>query len=654
MIVATAGHIDHGKTALVKALTGVDADRLPEEKRRGITVDLGFAYLRLADGRSLGFVDVPGHEKLVRTMLAGATGVDYVMLVVAADDGIMPQTREHLAILDLLGLSNGVVALTKIDKVDASRCAAVSAEIRALLASSFLAGSPILPVSAQRGDGIEELRSVLASAADGTTTHRTDGGFRLAVDRAFTIAGAGLIVTGTIHAGRVAAGDRLMLASKHRDVRVRGLRAQNETAVEAVAGQRCALNIVGARVEKADIERGDWIIAPALSAPTQRIDVRLRLLPSEPKALRHWTPVHVHIGASDLSGRISLLERSSLAPGECALGQIVLDAPISAFFGDRFVLRDQSARRTIGGGHVIDPLPPSRNTRKPDRLAVLNAFDRFDDGAALDALLGVTGTGIDAGHFNLARNVDQDRFDKLVIALGAICVTTPAKTLLFTKARWLGLKARVVAALDSYQIKNPVSFGATTAEILRTAPAPEKAGFAAALEMLIRDKAVVRFGQLLHLSGHSVSLSPAEEILWQEIELLLRHYDLDPPRTSMIAEAMRMTEDEVKPLLEKLGRMGRLRRVAKVYFILPDIMRRLADAARDCAETHPEATLTVGAFREKTGISRHAVMPLLEFFDRIGFTSRHREGRRLRGHPEATFVPSEATIPSPLGQACEP
>ena len=376
MIIATAGHIDHGKTALIKALTGVDADRLPEEKKRGITVDLGFAYSRDAHGRSLGFVDVPGHERLVRTMLAGATGVDFVILVVAADDGIMPQTREHLAILDLLGISRGVVALTKIDKVAPERVGAVMAEVHALLAGSPLAEAAILPLSAHSGDGMDALTAALAEAAADTCSREGSGRFRLAIDRAFTLAGTGLVVTGTVHAGRVAAGDRLLLAPRGREIRVRGLRAQNEVAEAGNVGQRCALNIAGPRVEKADIARGDWICDAAIAAPTSRADVRLRVLPSEARPLRHWMPVHVHIGSADISGRVVLLEGGSLAPGESALGQLVLDQPDGRAAGDRFVLRDQSAQRTIGGGRVIDPRPPLRNARRPERLGFLRASTR--------------------------------------------------------------------------------------------------------------------------------------------------------------------------------------------------------------------------------------------------------------------------------------
>ena len=643
MLVATAGHIDHGKTALIKALTGVDADRLPEEKKRGITVDLGFAYVRDAAGRSLGFVDVPGHEKLVRTMLAGATGVDFVILVVAADDGIMPQTREHLAILDLLGIRRGVVALTKIDKVEPGRIGAVVAQVHALLADSVLAGAAILPLSAHSGDGMAALTQALAQAAEDmadTAARQAGGRFRLAIDRAFTLSGTGLVVTGSVHAGRVVPGDRLLLAPRGREVRVRGLCAQNEAAEAGAAGQRCALNIVGPRVEKADIGRGDWIVDPAIAAPTSRADVRLRVLPGEVRALRHWTPVHVHIGSADISGRVVLLEGGALTPGETALGQLVLDQPTSALQGDRFVLRDQSAQRTIGGGRIVDPRPPRRNARRPERLAFLRAFDEADHGDALDALTMVVPDGLDLDHFASTRNVEPKRLDALLVERAILRVAVGDQALGFTAARWGELRDSVLAALAAHAAAHPDSFGATIAELQRSVPPPRRSALAAALDALIADAAVVRFGQLLHLAGHAVTLSLDEANLWHEIAQVLRPAALDPPRLSALAERLRLAEEEIKPLLEKLARMGELRRVSKVYFVLPDVVAALAVNAQACAQAHPDAILTVGQFREATGISRHATMPVLEFFDRVGFTRRHQDGRRIRVEPDTIFAPA--------------
>ena len=371
MIIGTAGHIDHGKTSIVRALTGVDTDRLKEEKARGITIDLGFAYQALPGGGVLGFVDVPGHEKLIRNMLAGATGIDHVLFVVAADDGPMPQTREHLAILDLLGVQRGVVALTKADLVSAQRLGQAQDEVRALLAGTALAGADILPVSSRTGQGVDALRGALEAAHAKLTRERAGGHFRLSVDRSFSLAGVGTVVTGTAVAGRVTVGDKLLVSPAGTAVRVRGLHAANREATEGVAGQRLALNLSG--VEKQDVMRGDWIVAEPAHAPTQRIDARLRVLAAESQPLAHWTPLHLHLGAVDVGARIVLLEGQAIAPGSQALVQLELEQPIGALHGDRFIVRDQSAQRTIGGGVVLDAFAPPARRHKAQRLGLLGS-----------------------------------------------------------------------------------------------------------------------------------------------------------------------------------------------------------------------------------------------------------------------------------------
>ncbi len=374
MIIGTAGHIDHGKTALVRALTGVDTDRLPEEKARGITIDLGYAYQPLDSGETLGFVDVPGHERLVHTMVAGAIGIDFVLLVVAADDGPMPQTHEHVQVLDLLGLARGAVALTKIDRVPVERASEASAEIRQFLSATGLAESPIFPVCALTGEGIGDLRHYLQDAARQTPARSGGERFRLAVDRSFTLMGIGTVVTGTVHNGSVRVGDRLLISPSGREARVRGIHAQNQPAECGEAGQRCALNLAGPDLHRQDIHRGDWVLDAALHVPTARLDVELRVLAAEEQPLRHWTPVHCHLGAADVTGRVAVLEGEAIAPGAAGLAQLVLDHPVAALHGDRFILRDQSASRTLGGGRVLDVAPPARGRRKPQRLELLRAF----------------------------------------------------------------------------------------------------------------------------------------------------------------------------------------------------------------------------------------------------------------------------------------
>src|SRR3954462_8106193 len=407
MIVATAGHIDHGKTTLVKALTGVDTDRLPEEKKRGISIDLGFAYRKTPAGDVIGFVDVPGHERFVRNMLAGVCGIDYVMLIVAADDGVMPQTIEHLHIVDLLTIKRGIAVITKTDRVSSERVAEVASNVRSLLAPTALASIDVLPVSAISGDGVDTLREALSSAAREFGDREHAGrNMRYAVDRVFTIAGSGTVVTGTVFNGAVAVGDKLMLSPSGIEVRVRGIQKDGKAATQAIAGERCALNVTGADV--ADIHRGDWVVAPAIHAPTQRLDVRLQLLPSETQPLKHWTPVHLHLGTVDVTARIAIRRGESIAPGASGIVQIIADKPLAALNGDRFILRDQSAMRTIGGGTVIDPFAPVRRNAQV-RAAQFAALENADPAAELAALLAGSAAGVDLIQFERTFNLTTDR-----------------------------------------------------------------------------------------------------------------------------------------------------------------------------------------------------------------------------------------------------
>src|SRR5215831_14047028 len=403
VIVGTAGHIDHGKTALVAALTGVDTDRLKEEKARGISIDLGFAYLPAPDGSVLGFVDVPGHEKFIRNMLAGATGIDFVLLVVAADDGVMPQTREHLAIVDLLGIRHGIVAVTKADLADAPQQAEIASEIAGLLSGTGLAGVDIVPVSTVNGEGLDALRAKLftASAAFGARAAR--GRFRLAVDRSFTLAGTGTIVTGTVLSGAVATGDRVLVSPSGLPPRVRSVHAQNRPAARGEAGERCALNLAGEGISKDAIARGDMVVDPDLHAPSARIDASLRLLASETRPLAHWAPVRLHHAATDIGARIALLDDAPVAPGSHGRVQLVLERPIAAAVGDRFVLRDTSSQRTIGGGLFLDLRAPARRRRTPERRALLDAHAIADPQSALAALLASPPHTVDLATFGRDR-----------------------------------------------------------------------------------------------------------------------------------------------------------------------------------------------------------------------------------------------------------
>src|SRR5262245_22792163 len=350
MIVGTAGHIDHGKTSLVGRLTGIDTDRLKEEKARGISIDLGFAYWKRPGGETIGFVDVPGHEGLVHNMLAGATGIDFVMLVVAADDGVMPQTREHLAIMDLLGLTRGAVALNKCDLAGADQRAAAIAGIEAVLAGTGLQGAPIVPVSAVTDEGLPALTAILDQATTAATMRPKEGLFRLAVDRSFTLAGLGTAVTGTVLSGAVRLEDRVVVSPSGLEARIRSIHAQNAPVERGEAGQRCALVLSGPHISKEAVRRGDVVLDPTLHLPTAPIDASLRVLPSERKPIGQWFPVKVHHAAAEVPGRVVVLRDKPVDPGETEYVQLVLERPVAAAAGDRFVIRDTSSSRTVGGG----------------------------------------------------------------------------------------------------------------------------------------------------------------------------------------------------------------------------------------------------------------------------------------------------------------
>lgn len=632
MIIGTAGHIDHGKTALVKALTGIDADRLREEKARGITIDLGFAYKPLPGGEILGFVDVPGHEKFIHNMLAGATGIDYVLMVIAADDGPMPQTFEHLAIVDLLRLTHGAVVLTKIDTVAADRVIDVDAQIRVLLAGTTLAAAPVFPVSAITGAGVDALdRHLRHAATELANTRETSGQFRLAVDRCFTLAGIGVVVTGTVFSGQVAVGDKLVVSPSGIAVRVRGIHAQNQLAVSGHRGQRCALNLAGPQLEKSDIRRGDWVVAEAAHAPTSRLDVRLKILASEDKPLKHWTPVHVHIGAADISARVAILEANAIAPGSDGLAQLILQQPTGAFHGDRVVLRDQSAQRTLGGGSVIDAFPPERGRRKPQRLAVLRALDRVSAGGALRELLVLSPLGVDLKRLALLWNLSEAEFEAACQAVAMVRVAIGLRTLAFAHARWAALREHVQAALGAC-LKNTRDSRGMTAESLRSAlserlPRPV---FDALIAELLAEKRLLRDGPLLLLPGHTVSLSAADTKLAERLFAVLAAAKLQPPKVSQLAGQLNADDKQLRALLRRLAQSGELHAVSADYYFLPETVAGIAAITARTAQQEPSRIFTVARFRVETGVSRNLTIPLLEFFDRVGFTLRVGEGRKVR------------------------
>lgn len=617
MIVGTAGHIDHGKTALVKALTGVDADRLKEEKARGITIDLGYAYSDLGSGHQLGFVDVPGHERFVHNMLVGATGIDAALLVVSAVEGIKPQTVEHLQIVDLLGLDRGIVALTKADLADDDQILDRMAEVETLLSSTSLAGAEIIPVSALTGQGVDELKAKLLAL--GESGKGASGFARLAVDRCFVLSGAGVVVTGTVHAGEIKVDDRLLLTPSGLEARVRSLHAQNRPAEIGRAGERCALNLTGARLSKDAIRRGDWIVSPELHAPTDRIDVRLSLLASEAHPLKHWSPVHIHLGAAHVMGRVALLEGEKLAPAGTALAQLVLEEKVGALAGDRVILRDPSATRTIAGAMVIDPFGPPRNRRAERRLAQLGALGEAD-GEALARLLRLEASHVDLARFGQSRNLRPAEVEKLLQAAEGVGLAGFG-FLATTLAR---ARQDVVDTLKAFHESKPDAPG-LQAERLRVGlkqrwPAPV---FQALLDQEVRAKTVVVDGPFLRLPGHSLTLGARDEALWKKISAEMARDRFKPPRVRDFAQAYGAPEPDVRKLLQRLGKLGRVVELAPDHYFLRPTVAEMIGIAH--AFGHD---FTAAEFRDKLDNGRKVAIQILEFFDRQGITVRRGDLRR--------------------------
>ncbi len=634
MIIGTAGHIDHGKTALVKALTGVDGDRLKEEKARGITIDLGFAYLPTADGQILGFIDVPGHERFVHTMLAGASGIDFALLTVAADDGIKPQTLEHLAILDLLGISQGIIALTKADIVTPDRIAEVTGQIQAAIAATVLDGADILPVSALTGRGIDELRSNLVTAAETIRARSSEGSFRLAVDRVFTLSGVGVVVTGTVLSGSVRTGDHIQLSPSGLVARVRSIHAQNKPSEIGRAGDRCALNLSGPDISKDAICRGDVVLDPALQAPTDRIDAVLRVLPSEEKPIGQWFPVRLHHAAAEVGARVVVLDDKSIQPGASADIQLVLDQPIASGVPDRFVIRDVSAQRTIGGGKFIDLHPPSRKRQTPERRAQRAAMAIDEPRASFAALLGAPPFTADLAMFARDRTLSAAQTEHLASDLGLIVLEAGESQTAISPTRWKFFASSLSERVAQYHAENPDLQGIGREQLrLMLEPRLTKPAFVAALQKLSESGEIALEGAFVRLTSHQVRLAPADEAAWTTIAALLGGDErFRPPRVRDIAAATGRAERDVRRLLKLASRLGWADEIAHDHFFLRQTVREMVSIAADVAAKDEGGCFNAADFRDRLENGRKVTIQILEFFDRHGVTLRKGDLRRLNSH----------------------
>ena len=616
MIIATAGHVDHGKTSLVNALTGIDTDQLDEEKKRGLTIDLGFAYTDGETGSRLGFVDVPGHTRFISNMLAGVATIDYALLVVAADDGVMPQTIEHLDILQLLGIKAGAVALTKIDRCQAAQIGRVNRQVENLVQRSFLQGAGIFPLSSETGEGITALKIALDRTSKDMAPRQSQGFFRLAIDRRFNIRGSGMVVTGSVFAGSAATGDALLLMPQNKSVRVRGLRTQGRQADKAVAGDRCAVNIRSNELQLEDIHRGNWLTMNPGPA-TNRADISLYILSGEKKPFAHWTPVHIHSAANHVTGRIALLEQRRLAPGETGLAQLVFEPSINLCRGDRVIIRDQAALRTIGGGEVLDPYAPKRGRANPGRLSILKLIRPTAPGESIKALLKSSPAGLSKRTLAAGFNLTEEEL--------AGCITggnllTLNEHLLIEAGHLESAIAALKTSLTRWHEANPDKAGLPLNQIERLTGGPSKLPVEALIERLLEQEELLRDGNLFKRPGSGIQLSQEEQTVWQAALPLLQEEPTKPPVLHDLAKRLSIDPRKLEGILIQVTKTGQLVRPVKNRFFLPAAITSLKESLQVAAGDTGE--FTVQAYRDTTGIGRNLCIEILEYFDRQGFTRR--------------------------------
>ena len=623
MIIATAGHVDHGKTQLVRALTGIDTDRLDEEKSRGLTIDLGFAYIDSPLGNRLGFIDVPGHVKFINNMVAGVGAVDLALLVVAADDGTMPQTREHLAILNLLGVRRGIVALTKIDRVAESRVKEVQTEIENLLTLTVLERSTIYPVSSMTGAGIKSLSKGLDEIAEALDDKRPKGHFRLAIDRCFTVKGSGVVVTGSVFSGSVNEGDELTLQPQNTSVRVRALHTQNKPTKSAHVGDRCAVNIVGTNLSRSSIHRGNWLSGNDRDSPTDRFDMRLSVLDTESTPLRHWTPVHVHTAANHVTGRVAVLEQRSINPGTSALAQIVLSEPINLCIRDQVILRDQAAKRTLGGGPTLHPQSPKRGRAKPERIATLQVIDAHldSDQTIIEQILAREKEGLDIDQWTSTLNLTPKEFAQY--CQGSVRVEGRA----ISKLQLQKHGEDILTTMKTWHSENPNETGITLPSLAKTLGIKHRPLLRELLDALISSgKLNNRVGNYA-LPSAQASLTENEDTIWLRVKEILLRDDTKPPVTHEIAKELGIAPKELEKVLIRCTKIGYVVRPVFNRFLLPEALEKLRKTLLDTVNENNE--ITVKQYRDATGIGRNLSIEILEYFDNHGITQRRGDVRKL-------------------------
>lgn len=631
LILGTAGHIDHGKTSLVKALTGVDTDRLPEEKARGITIELGFAGLDLPGGVHFGIVDVPGHERFVRTMVAGVGGMDLVMLVIAADEGVMPQTREHLEICQLLGVKNGLVALTKSDLVEPDWLELVVEEVREFLAGSFLDNSAVIPVSSRSGDGLDCLREELGRLARNQEQKRSDGPFRLPVDRVFTLAGFGTVVTGTLLSGSVSVGDEAEILPAALPCRVRGIQAHGAKVETGEAGSRLALNLQG--IDHYQLRRGDVAVPRGIYGTTRRVDVQLNLLASAQRSLKHRAGLRLHSATYEVPAQVILFDRDYLDPGESAYAQLRLARPVLLLNGDPFVLRSSSPAATLAGGKVLDPAPPGRRRRSKEALELLKNLSTGSDAGIISGMIsGSLLSGITYAELVARSGTQSRRLDAALAGLlssGEIIqvIRDPKKYL--SRQAFSSLCTHLIDVMHRYFANNPLKEGISKEELKTRIPArSDQRFFTPCLAALEKEGKVIAERELVMLAGRKAGTETALADIHQQIIVMLEKGGNEPPFLKDICATLLIPEKLALEHLNLLVSEGQAVKIKSDIFYRPEPLARIEELL--ITYLREKGEIAPAEVRELTGLSRKFMIPVLEYFDSTKVTLRVGDKRILR------------------------
>lgn len=631
VIIGTAGHVDHGKTALIRALTGIETDRLKEEQERGLSIELGFAYFDLPDGSRAGIVDVPGHEKFIRNMLSGAYGMDVVLLVVDAKEGVQEQTLEHLEILDLLGISTGILVMTKVDLVAAGELAESTEMAQEMLAGTSLEGAPTIQVSAVTEEGVDDLKQTIADNVNALVEKESRSGIpRLYVDRIFTMPGFGAVVTGTLIDGSIQRDQRLMILPQAREVRVRGIQVHNQPAEEAHAGQRTALNLSGITTE--DINRGDVLCTVGLSRVTDNIDVSLHVLSSFPRMLEHWTRLRFYLGTSEAFCRAILLVDEAVLPGDTAQIQLRLEKPILTFRGDRLIVRDFASQYTVGGGTVINPFAPRHKRFTEETSETLNQWNNADDVGVINLLLSQSRelcTTEDSLRYYLSQ--PSSAVEKILKALERehkITRWSGGNRLIAAKDRAQTAQSNLINALEQFHMGTPLAPGQNVAQLRRQLDLDEIA-FDKIVDDLIRQKRAVKDGNLLRLASHQIQFSEQEEAIREKVEGVFLDAGMNVPNMQALTEQLsEYSEQSVRETFYALVNLGQLIKIADDLFVhiqtFESIMNLLTGYLQE------NSMITVAEFREFAQTSRKYAVPFLEYCDGEGVTIREGNHRRLR------------------------